>query len=257
MSAWSLIFLDKTGADISQWTYAWAVSQKDLAPWVTYLETTSSTSDLAKEYAAKDLENNSPLRLWIAKTQTQGRGRNKNTWINPAPGTGLLSSWSFSSKELIAPTFTAKIGLALIKSLASSFPHLPWNLKAPNDIYLGQQKVAGILIENVLIGSQTRVIIGIGFNVLAHPQSISTSTSLSTEAPSLELDSTLWSFFLNRLQLELNIAITHIHQKISSNDCQALRHFLNLHPLLEEHYHSVQPDGSLRTDSKTIHWMEL
>ena len=110
-------------------------------------------------------------RLWcVAREQTGGRGRHGRVWASP-PGnlyTGLL---------LVAPcepALAAQLGfvagLALHDAVAAaSGLSRDLALKWPNDLLLGEAKLAGLLLEGETRGSRFDLVIGIGINVASHP----------------------------------------------------------------------------------------
>ena len=107
----------------------------------------------------------------MADFQTAGRGQVGNSWESQ-DGKNLLIS-------LLHRPMGLDVGLQFYVSMSVSLaiidvvgPLLPSNvrrslkIKWPNDIYVAQQKLAGILIENRLSGRTiSDVIIGIGLNV--------------------------------------------------------------------------------------------
>ena len=109
--------------------------------------------------------------LWItAKTQTAGRGRRGSQWVSP-PGnlyaTLLLTEPSPAS---YAPQLSFVAALALHDGIAACAPQTGplLQLKWPNDVLIGQAKVAGILIEGES-EPPFAVAVGIGVNCASHP----------------------------------------------------------------------------------------
>ena len=108
--------------------------------------------------------------LLVAQHQTAGRGRLGRQWLSQEHHTGsdgrraAGESLTFS---LVLPLTVADwsgLSLAVGLSLASSL-HPDLRLKWPNDIWLEQRKLAGILIETVAIGSARLAIVGVGINL--------------------------------------------------------------------------------------------
>lgn len=109
--------------------------------------------------------------LWItALTQSAGRGRRGSTWVSP-PG-NLYASLLLSkpSSEALAPQLSFVAALALHDALCDCAPRLGplFKLKWPNDVLLGSDKLAGILIEGES-EPVFAVVIGFGANCSGHP----------------------------------------------------------------------------------------
>jgi len=109
--------------------------------------------------------------LWItASSQTAGRGRRDNVWASP-PG-NLYASLLLTepSPKALAPQLAFVAALALRDALVDCAPRLAplFKLKWPNDILLGADKLAGILIEGESVGAFA-VVIGFGVNCVSHP----------------------------------------------------------------------------------------
>lgn len=102
----------------------------------------------------------------VAEYQTAGRGQRGNIWEAEAHKNLLFSI-------LLRPHFleagrqfllSQAVSLAIYRSLESLVPKL--SIKWPNDIYADNRKIAGILIENELMGSTIcHSIVGVGLNV--------------------------------------------------------------------------------------------
>ncbi|QDK38544.1 biotin synthetase [Bdellovibrio sp. NC01] len=236
-------------------TARWAENNHLFASYHASIE---STNTLAKEEAFHESMLQESLCLYVTDSQTAGRGRGKNSWIHDQVGSALLSSWSYLLNVKPQPTLACLVGLAVYRACSTTWPFLQWNLKAPNDIYIGDKKVAGILLENVVQGNDVRLIIGLGFNVTASPEAVTTSTSLLEElppgAPLLGQD---YLAFLDRLLFELTDAVSHSDEQLSPTDQLSLLTALNLHPLLKEKYTMVEANGSLLVGDKKIDWMSL
>ncbi|MCA9153805.1 MAG: biotin--[acetyl-CoA-carboxylase] ligase [Planctomycetales bacterium] len=124
-----------------------------------------STNDRALAIAA-DVERVTPL-LVLAETQTAGRGRGNNRWW-AGPG-ALTFSLIVDGGRIAVPTdrwpqIALTVGLAVCESVERLRPGLNVGLKWPNDVYLDDRKLCGILVE-VPSQASGRVIIGVGVNV--------------------------------------------------------------------------------------------
>lgn len=127
-----------------------------------------STIDSTNNYAAAQLLTKSLSEgfVVVANSQNVGRGQGQNTWESE-PGKNLTFS------VVLYPEFleiSKQFELSKVISLGVLDFLLPLDVKAsvkwPNDIYLDDKKVAGILIENSIRGSKiSSAIVGIGLNV--------------------------------------------------------------------------------------------
>ena len=110
--------------------------------------------------------------LLVAEHQSAGRGRLGREWIALTDRVdNALPMLTFSLGLPMSPTSWSGLSLAVGVCLASSLdPSI--RLKWPNDLWLNERKLAGILIETTSINNQRYAVIGIGINILqATPQS--------------------------------------------------------------------------------------
>lgn len=240
---------------IGQVTAQWAESNH---VYVAYEPEMTSTNARAKEEAFQEDLQAESLCLYLTDHQTAGRGRGSNVWMDEQPGSSLLSSWSYLLSIKPQPTTSCLVGLAVYRACSSTWPFLAWSLKAPNDIYIGDRKVAGILLETLVQGEDVRLIVGLGFNVMSAPESVETATCLleclPPGAPLLGQD---FMAFLDRLLFEITDAVSHADLELTATDQLSLLQALNQSPLLEEAYTGMSADGSLWVGDKKINWMSL
>lgn len=215
-----------------------------------YFKKCTSTNTLSKEENYKKF----PFLL-LTDFQTQGRGRNQNQWQSPIMGKSLLSSWIFQVAQSPHPLLSLRIGLALHKSLKENFKTLTLSLKAPNDIYINDKKLSGLLIETQNQDNQNKIIVGLGLNVFDHPESLSTSCALKSHT---EVSTIQWHQWLSSWWGELKYALQKYDQsQLSPQECTELLQALNEFPLLKEKYTEVLNDGSLKTSTQLVHWSQL
>lgn len=121
----------------------------------------SSTNDAARA-SSKDFSGR-PI-VFIAASQTAGRGRMGRRWISSAGN--LFMSQLFSLQEPLSDlVFITSLSIAdTIKNLTSG---LDIKIKWPNDVLVAGAKISGILIEN---GEHNTVIVGVGINLVSSPQ---------------------------------------------------------------------------------------
>lgn len=122
-----------------------------------------STQLLAKEYIK---QGKSTHGLVIqAKKQIQGKGRLDHRWASPSGGLWMSTILQKKIPLKYFQGFSVRIGLAISESLEELL-HLPFRVKWPNDLFLKNKKVGGILID---LSSQDiflkHLVLGIGLNV--------------------------------------------------------------------------------------------
>ena len=131
-------------------------------PRVDLLESTTSTLDVAHRIAAEGAPAGT---LVVANEQTAGRGRGGKSWQS-SPGAGIwLTLIERPADSSGLEVLSLRVGLAAAEALDRFAPE-PIRLKWPNDLYLENGKLAGILVEaRWREGSVEWVAIGLGVNV--------------------------------------------------------------------------------------------
>lgn len=124
--------------------------------------------DSTNNYANQQIRDNAcgEGTVFLAYEQTAGRGQLKNFWESE-PGKNLTFS------IVIYPSFleirhqfmiSKVVTLGIYKALSKYIDNL--KIKWPNDIYAGNKKLGGILIENsIMYASIKSSVVGIGLNV--------------------------------------------------------------------------------------------
>lgn len=130
---------------------------------IILVEQTSSTND----YVLAMTTPATPEGLVVfAESQTAGRGRHGNRWAS-ASGKGLWFSILLRPRIALAdsPRLTDWLADRVATTIRSQF-ELPAVVKAPNDVYVGDRKVSGVLVEmRATPDSPHAAIAGIGINV--------------------------------------------------------------------------------------------
>jgi BirA family biotin operon repressor/biotin-[acetyl-CoA-carboxylase] ligase len=133
-----------------------------------YLPTVDSTNSLAMKLANERPEEGVVV---LTDSQTAGKGRLGRRWVDVA-GCNVLSS--ILLQPLFPPHFLVMVASLAIVDAIIELCGLTATIKWPNDVLIGDRKVAGILIEtsHILCGareqdrsSQLVAILGIGVNV--------------------------------------------------------------------------------------------
>lgn len=128
------------------------------------LKEISSTNDYALELARTKIV--PEFTVIRADFQTKGRGQIGNHWVADN-GKNLLFSVILHPTHIAANNqfiLSQCVSLALFRTVSLFCDDVA--IKWPNDLYVGNKKIAGILIENLLSGKNiASSIIGIGLNV--------------------------------------------------------------------------------------------
>lgn len=215
---------------------------------------TGSTNEDAKKNAFQE---RSDLALYLAAHQTAGRGRGENTWLDTGSGDALLSTWSFFIADPPQAITAPRVGLALFRAATQVWPHLPWSIKAPNDLFLDGSKVAGLLLETVSNGSQHRLIVGLGLNVLNHPRKFTAATHLAAALSERPKESE-WFRFLDELRSQLERArMECVTPDLSATVREELVRALNANPRRAFVVKDVSPAGDLIHEQGTVRWTDL
>lgn len=129
-----------------------------------HLKTIGSTNDyLAKLMTEEQVPEGTVV---VADFQTAGRGQIGNTWES-AKGENLTFSMALYPDIPVASSFllSQAVSLALIDTL-DHFSIPESQIKWPNDIYVGDNKMAGLIIDQTIVGDKvTSAVVGIGLNV--------------------------------------------------------------------------------------------
>ena len=169
----------------------WRVSVVDL--------TTSTQTDLAELVISNSAKTGDVL---AAEFQTEGRGRLDRTF-EAAPGSALLFSFFIKPNRARSDWgFISHLAAISMQEVISQDHPSQVQLKWPNDILIGDKKVAGLLAQ----ATDDGVIIGIGVNVAmtADELPVDTATSLAVTG-SKKLDRNLiLGEFLNRFEVNFD-----------------------------------------------------
>ncbi len=131
---------------------------------IVYLPTCHSTNDIAAELVRH--EKVAEGTVIITDEQTAGRGQHGTSWLTNR-------GQNFTLSLVLMPTFLSlsehfllsqSIALGIRNYLADFVSTI--RIKWPNDLYISDLKVGGILIENALQGTRiAHSIVGIGLNI--------------------------------------------------------------------------------------------
>ncbi len=129
---------------------------------IIWLESTDSTNSELR----RRLDRSGDLTIVAAETQSAGRGQGEHTW-HSAPGMNLtfsilLRHSCLKASDALAVTSVMTLG---IRDYLHSKGIRPW-IKWPNDIWVGEKKICGILVENsICAGKIDFSIVGVGLDL--------------------------------------------------------------------------------------------
>jgi len=137
------------------------LSEYRLIP-ITVDQQVTSTNQTAKEQALFGAVHGS---VWLAESQTAGRGRLGRSFFSPGQQgiyLSLLLRRRNEQQQLLLTTLAA----VAVRRAVSEVCGLETQIKWVNDLYLNDRKLCGILAEGVisLAGELSAVVLGIGLN---------------------------------------------------------------------------------------------
>ncbi len=181
--------------------------------------------DSTNAYIMREAPNLTPPVMVIAHTQTAGQGQRGNSWESE-PGKNLTFSIFFRPSELPPMAqfaMSEAVALAVVDFLREH--GIEAKVKWPNDIYVGDKKICGILIRHSVMGGYvSNSVIGVGVNVnqqeflsdAPNPVSMWQITRKKYELPFLEKE--IAEIMECRLELiRTEEARTALHKEFMSN----------------------------------------
>lgn len=146
---------------LDSFTLTLKLNRAELANITPIVDIVGSTNTAAKA-VAKDYTGDF---VFISPNQTQGRGRNKREFISEVGG--LYMTYSLATSNL---PVTESLNIVLLSGLAVlnvlNGYGIQSKIKWPNDVYVNDKKICGILLEsNVMQSVIDRIYIGIGVNI--------------------------------------------------------------------------------------------
>jgi len=147
---------------------------------VIELDSIDSTNNYAMRLI--DADKALPGLTITATEQTEGKGQRGRHWAD-VPGQSLLMSLVMTPQQPLEQqfVFSAMVAVAVAEVLEALYEGWEIKIKWPNDIIVNDKKAGGILIENILRGSNwVYAIVGLGLNILqeSFPPELPNATSL-------------------------------------------------------------------------------
>ena len=131
---------------------------------VEILDTVDSTSDWLSRQQSGGVDIHG--KACITEFQSAGRGRRGRNWRG-SPYCHLMFSmgWRFQKEAVEMTGLSLSVGVAVADSLRN-LSGAPVGLKWPNDLWCGDRKLGGILVDlNTASKPDTQAIVGIGINL--------------------------------------------------------------------------------------------
>ena len=197
---------------------------------LVYLPQCDSTNTIAHDLLIKNKAIEGCVVLTSA--QTQGRGQRGNQW-EATPGKNITLSLVLKPGFLaVQKQFALNIAVSLaVADLAKAYlPAQHLKVKWPNDIYYGNKKLGGILIENTISRSTLQhSIVGIGLNInqlsFSHHHAISVAQVTGTE----------YNLELVIEQLLTQLEVRYLELKSGKQGQQKFEYLQHLFRYQEEH----------------------
>ena len=123
-----------------------------------FLDTHQSSNEFLKEHEASDL-----IDVCVIKNQLSGNGQYGRKWISHEGESITFSIRIKYPSENVIEGLSVFVGMSLIEGL-EELGIKDAKLKWPNDILINNKKLSGVLIENIVYGSDAYLVIGIGIN---------------------------------------------------------------------------------------------
>lgn len=133
-------------------------------------EEVDSTNLEAKRLWKRNPDSSMPVAI-MAKSQTDGIGRQGRQWVSPHGG--LWISVLYPAKQSLSfyESLPLMVGLVVCNLLEKKIAQL-FQIKWPNDVFYEGGKVAGILCQAETIPNNGALIIGLGLNCNNQPDEI-------------------------------------------------------------------------------------
>ena len=140
-----------------------ALSSRVFGRVLEYHERVGSTNDVIMELAGRGAPHGT---VCLADEQSAGRGRRGYAWFSP-PGCGIWASVLLRPRLSAArtPPLTLCTAAAVARALEAA-AGVAVRIKWPNDLLMGDRKVAGMLAETrAVAGDEPVIVVGMGINV--------------------------------------------------------------------------------------------
>ena len=131
------------------------------------MDKVKSTNDYSINLIKKNISTNG---IVVSDIQTNGRGRYGNNWISNQ-GNVFCSIYKKvkNQKDIYDAQFNSLRAIIKFLKKAGVYKN-KINIKQPNDIFIDNKKICGILIESIKYKKNLYLIVGIGLNLISSPK---------------------------------------------------------------------------------------
>lgn len=200
------------------------------------------TVDSTNKYAMHRVQNKNAEHgtVILADYQTEGKGQGRNKWTSEKDANLLFSI--IVKLDFLSATKQFYLSMAVANGLSVFLRRHIQNvlIKWPNDIFIVNKKVSGILIENTIMGNYLNYsVIGVGINVNQKdfPEELPDATSLYLATGSLYNRNELLSGILETLADQMELLVQQDFLKIRTT-------YLN-HLYLHYEWHEFHDDSGI------------
>ncbi|MDR2064294.1 MAG: biotin--[acetyl-CoA-carboxylase] ligase [Prevotellaceae bacterium] len=181
---------------------------------ILWYRQTESTNNLARAAISR---NEPDGTVFVADSQTKGRGQRSNTWESEPSKNLTFSIIMYPDFLKVDEQFLLSKAISVATVDLLNEYGLTAKIKWPNDIYAGDKKITGILIENDIIGNcVASSIVGVGLNV---NQRVFLSNAPNPTSIALELGKE----FDRKILLErLLFLFERRYKALAAHDCEKL-----------------------------------
>ena len=185
-------------APFNPMTFMDARRSREIGTYVVYRESVDSTMTVARSRAAEDAPHGT---LVLAEEQTAGRGRRGRSFYSPA-GENLYFTLILRCPMDVHRRLPVIVPVAVCEAIREVVPAAA--IKWPNDIWIGDRKTCGMLIDAEIGSAGPVAFPGIGINVngdpTVQPELRDIATSLAREAGTPVSREHLLASICNRLE---------------------------------------------------------
>ena len=126
---------------------------------ICFFQTIDSTNNFMKQHLNEYRHGD----IVCAKMQSKGRGRRSNEWISSSGDLHISIFYDSTNQSVSNFDLILLVTNVMIQVLRKY--NIDAQIKYPNDIVVGNKKIAGILVERV-IGEADVYVIGVGLNII-------------------------------------------------------------------------------------------